>query len=174
MLGLVGAVGAAVLPAAVLRTCVVGNYVVASGSMEPTLLRGDRVLGEKLTRHAGRVRAGDVVTFLDPEGTGRVLVKRVIATGGQMVDLRDGVAWIDGAPLAEPYAAGQTRPLARASAVLDEPLAYPYTVPAGCIFVLGDNRGGSRDSRAFGAVPLRLVRSRALCVYWPAGRARTL
>jgi signal peptidase I len=167
MLGLLGTVGAVALPAVALRAFVMGNYLVPTASMAPTIQVGDRVFAEKITHHDG-VSAGDVVTLKDPNRRGSTLIKRVVATEGQIVDIQDGFLLVDGIRQNEPYAAGLTR------AGSTTAIAYPYQVPEQSIFVMGDNREHSIDSRSFGAVPLRSVTSRAVYVYWPPDHARAL
>ena len=97
-----------------------------------------------------------------------MLIKRVIATGGQTVDLRDGVVYVDGVPLDEPYTQGKP------SNDLNSGITYPYTVPEGHVWVMGDNRTNSADSRAFGAIPLESVTGHAVLRYWPLDRIGTL
>ena len=77
-------------------------YEIPSGSMEQTIEVGDRVFSEKVSYMFGDPVQGDIITFEDPADSERVLIKRVIATGGQTVDLRDGVVYVDGVPLDEP------------------------------------------------------------------------
>lgn len=163
---------AAAVPVALLvlflRVFVVGLYVVPSASMEPTIIPGDLVVGDRVAPALGEVRSGDVVTFGSPEGGGDTLVKRVVAVGGQEVDVRGGRLFVDGVALDEPYAVGRTEPL-RGSRV-----SYPYVVAEGRAWVMGDNRESSRDSRAFGDVPLSSVSSRVLLRYWPPWRAGSI
>ncbi|WP_080797594.1 signal peptidase I [Arabiibacter massiliensis] len=138
-------------------------YAVPSGSMEGTIMTGDRVFGEKVSYYLRDPEPGDIVMFQDPEIPGRLLLKRCIAVGGQTVDINgeDGLVYVDGRPLDEPYTAGQ--PTYR----LDEGVDYPYTVPEGCMWMMGDNRGNSQDSRYFGAVPASTAEARSLFVLWP-------
>lgn len=147
---------ALVLVAAIaVRSLVIEPYVVPSPSMEPTLLVGDVFLGEKWDLGTRGARTGDVVTFSDPRGRGVTLVKRVVATAGQEVDVREGALWVDGERLDEPYANGRTLPLEGSG------VTFPVRVPEGTLWLMGDNREDSSDSRAFGAVPESDVTSRA-------------
>ena len=139
-------------------------YEIPSGSMEQTNEVGDRVFSEKVSYMFG----DPVITFEDPADSERVLIKRVIATGGQTVDLRDGVVYVDGVPLDEPYTQGKP------SNDLNSGITYPYTVPEGHVWVMGDNRTNSADSRAFGAIPLESVTGHAVLRYWPLDRIGTL
>ena len=117
------------------QTFVVCPYTIPSGSMEDTIEVGDNVWSEKITYYFRDIEQGDIVTFDDPKIAGRTLIKRVIATGGQMVDLIDGVVYVDGEPLDEPYTQGKpSEPLKTAS---DVEISYPYTVPDGYIWVMG-------------------------------------
>lgn len=147
-----------------LRTFVFQAYEIPSGSMENTIMTGDMVFSEKVSYYVRDVQSGDVVTFADPEIPGRILIKRVIATGGQTVDLVDGRVVVDGVPLDEPYAQGSSEPLVTAPGVN---VSYPYTVPEGYLWVMGDNRTNSQDSRYFGSVPESSVTGHAVLVYWP-------
>lgn len=146
------------------RTYVVAPYEIPSASMEPTILVGDRVFSEKISYYEGDVQPGDIVTFDDPEMPSRTLIKRCIATSGQTVDLIDGAVYVDGEVLSEPYAQGPSYPL---TPVVGVTVEYPYTVPDGCIWVMGDNRGNSADSRYFGTIPESSISGRACFTYWP-------
>lgn len=151
------------------RVYVCEPFLIPSASMTDTLRVGDRVLGEKVSYRSSGPAAGDIVTFHDPEGGSTVLIKRVIATAGQTVDLdADGTVVVDGQRLDEPYTDGRpSYAIARHAATLDSDISYPYTVPEGCLWVMGDNRTNSLDSRYFGAIPVSSVTSRAFFVFWP-------
>lgn len=157
-----------------LRAFVVETFVVPSGSMLETIQEGDTLVGEKITYRTSSPKQGDVVTFRDPENSGTTLIKRVIATEGQTVDLIDGVVYVDGQPLDEPYTGGKpSEPLTVHSGTTGA-ITYPYTVPEGCIWVMGDNRTNSLDSRYFGAIPVSSVTSHALFIFWPITDAHSL
>ena len=156
-----------------LRAFVISVYYVPSGSMLETIHEGDVLLGEKVTLGPEGPSAGDVVTFESPLAVGETLVKRVIAVGGQTVDLVDGSVYVDGERLDEPYVNGL--PTESLSALPgSEGITYPYTVPEGTVWVMGDNRTNSRDSRYFGPVDVDDVTSRAVLIYWPLNHARPL
>lgn len=139
-------------------------YGIPSGSMENTIMPGDKVYTEKLSYQFGSVEAGSIVTFDDPEIDGRTLVKRCVAVGGQTIDFHNGMVYVDGVPLSEPYTAGQpSEPLIRTAVEI----SYPYTIPDGHIWVMGDNRTNSQDSRYFGSVDETTVSGRAFAVVWP-------
>lgn len=147
-----------------ITTFVAQPYEIPSGSMEETIQIGDRVISEKVSYYMGEPQVGDIVTFTDPEDASRTLIKRVVATAGQTVDLVDGVVYVDGVALKE-----SSYTLGKPSYPLDSivTIEYPYTVPQGCIWVMGDNRTNSSDSRYFGAVPVESVTGRAFFRYWP-------
>lgn len=145
---------------------VVKPYEIPSESMEDTIMTGDRVLSERISYLGTSPAQGDIVTFTDVEDSSRVLIKRVIAVAGQQVDLKDGSVYVDGSKLDEPYTDDkQSLPLASGHDV-----SYPYTVPEGYIWVMGDNRTNSSDSRYFGAVPVANVTGHAFFRYWPLER----
>lgn len=150
-----------------LRTFVFQAYEIPSGSMEETIMPGDMVFSEKITYYNSTPQPGDIVTFVDPdpEQAGRILIKRVIATGGQTVDLRDGRVYVDDVLQDEPYTDG--RPSYPLTPVYGTEINYPYTVPEGKIWVMGDNRTNSQDSRHFGAIKLSSVTGKAVFIYWP-------
>lgn len=141
------------------------NYIIPSESMETTLMTGDIVFSEKLSYANGTPQRGDIVTFADPEDSSRTLIKRVIATGGQTVNIESGRVFVDGSPLVEEYTHSQlTFPLDN---MTGKTITYPYTVPEGEIWVMGDNRDHSLDSRYFGSIPVDSVDGKAVFRYWP-------
>ena len=105
---------------------------------------------------------------------GETLVKRVVAVGGQTIDLLDdGSVAVDGEVLDEPYVDGA--PTESLSSLAGSAgISYPYTVPEGMIWVMGDNRANSKDSRYFGPVSVDDVTARAILIYWPLSDARLL
>jgi len=169
----------------VARSSFANHYVVPSGSMEPTLLPGDRVVVdmsaygvrvpftevELLAR--GRPAPGDVVVFKSP-ADGTRLIKRVVAVGGQTVELVDGRLRIDGRTLQPDPGDASTERFGDRIVRLDladggGPDIVPSTIPEGMVLVLGDHRGRSADGRWFGLVPQRAFYGRALGVYWRSG-----
>lgn len=159
----------------VIRSFIIEPYVVPTGSMETTIEIGDQVLAEKVTVELGQsVRAGDIVVFRNPDISSEhdVLVKRVIALGGQTVDMKDGVVYVDGKALDEPYAMGESWPLSAQAA--DASVSFPYTVPDDSVWVMGDNRENSADSRYFGSVKQDSIIGVAVLRYWPLNRFGTL
>lgn len=136
-------------------------YNIPSASMETTIMTGDKIISEKITYEMGnKPQRGDIITF-NSEWFGEVLIKRVVATEGETVDLRDGRVYIDGELLDEPYAQGRSEEL------WDSGLTFPYTVGKDRVFVMGDNREDSWDSRGFGDVPISCITGRTCFRYWP-------
>ncbi len=146
----------AVLLALVINLFLAQATRVFGQSMEPNLHTDQRIVVEKLSYRFHLPRRGDVVVLKLPRDVSELLIKRVIALPGETVEIRDGSVWIDGQPLDEPYL---TQPTAGQMA--------PLVVPEGHVFVLGDNRGYSNDSRAFGPVPLENIVGHAWLSYWP-------
>lgn len=168
-------IGMALGMAILIRVFVAETYAIPSGSMLETIQLGDRLIGEKVSLRWQPPQAGDIVTFDDPDGSGATLIKRVIATEGQVVDLQDGLVVVDGVPLQEDYVMGKpSYPLDGHAGNLTDNITFPYTVPAGSLWVMGDNRTNSLDSRYFGAIPLASVTSKALFIFWPLSNARFL
>ena len=145
-----------------IRAFVVESYLIKEHSMEPTLFHGERVLVTKVSYRFGQPKPGDIVIFAHPQEDVD-LVKRVIALPGQTVQMVSGRLYVDGEPMDEPYV--------RCPGSGD---ADPLTVPDGYLFVMGDNRINSKDSRYFGPVPQANIKGRAWLVYWPPGRAQVL
>ncbi|MFA4840191.1 MAG: signal peptidase I [Agrococcus sp.] len=137
-----------------LRLWVLEPLTVASDSMEPTVMQGSTLLVSRLHAPADRSDAGRLVVFRSPED-GRSTVKRLVAVAGQTVAIRDGVLYVDGAAVREPYVDPSR---------VDGTFFGLMQVPAGHVFVLGDNRAVSTDSRDFGAVP---VEDLIGAVLWP-------
>ena len=130
----------------VLFRFVIGLSVIGGDSMVPHLTDGEIVVYSRLDRQLSQ---GDVISMRVPSG--EYYVKRVIAVGGDVVDLRGGRVYVNGELLEEPWAMGETREEYGA-------VVYPYTVREGNVFVLGDNRVVSMDSRTFGEVNLRQIK----------------
>ncbi len=160
--------------ALVIRAFVFEVYSVPTGSMLETIQLGDHLVGEKITYRSSTPQVGDVVTFLSPEDGTTTLIKRVVAVGGQTVDLTDdGVLYVDGVAQEEPYTLGKPT-YSLSDYTGSAGIAYPYIVPHGMVFVMGDNRTNSLDSRYFGPVSVDAVSSRAVFIFWPPSDARGL
>ena len=169
--------------ALLIKTFLVQAFFIPSGSMEPTLVPGDRVLVLKVPYYFGDPDRGDIIVFEDPDpgsGPDRGLVggffhwmfeglgvqrpdsedfiKRVIGTPGDTVQAKDGKVFVNGDPIDEPYLTQRTDDFPKT------------TVPEGRLFVMGDNRGNSLDSRfSLGLVPIDNVVGKAEVVIWPPG-----
>jgi signal peptidase I len=143
-----------------LRLFALEPFRIPSDSMAPTLLPGDRVLVDKRAYRGGGARRGDLAVFRAPR-TGEILLKRIVALAGDTVGIEDGVLVVDGRRPPEPYADPEA---------IDSVYFGPVRVPAGAVFVLGDNRANSEDSRQFGAVPTSRLIGRVRARIWPPGR----
>jgi signal peptidase I len=154
----------ALLSAYFIRTYVVQTFYIPSGSMHETLLEGDRVLVNKIGYHMHDVHRGDVIVFHRPPNfqvEDEDLIKRVIALPGETVQGIGRKVLVNGRALNEPY----VEPACRGT----DPFP-PVTVPAGHLWVMGDNRCDSSDSRVFGPIEKSLVVGRAFVLVWPPGR----
>ena len=148
-----------------IRTYVCEPFEVPSASMEETIMTGDYIFAEKVSYQFGEPQQGDIAVFADPQIPSRTLVKRVIATEGQTINLIDGKVYIDGVELTEAYTSGQpTYPLSTAGNVS---ISYPYTIPEGYVWMMGDNRTNSLDSRYFGPIDEDTLFGKAILIYWP-------
>lgn len=149
------------------KPVVADSRYVGSGSMIPTLkvghgtLQKDRVLINKLAYDFGEPRRGDIALFENVEGGGDDLIKRVIAVEGDTVEIRHGTLYVNGKRRAEPYLKRRPKDLRSFG---------PETVPEDHIFVMGDNRALSYDSRYFGPVPEDKLIGEAVLRYWPVDR----
>ena len=144
-----------------LRAYVAEPVGVPSASMAPTLRPGDHVLVDKLPYRFGEPRRRDVVVLRRP-GSDELLVKRVVAVGGDRVGIEDGVLYVNGRAIREPFVDRR---------MVDSVYFGPVRVRAGTVFVLGDRRWDSVDSRTFGAVPIRRVLGRVDVRIWPPAQA---
>ena len=158
----------AVVAALLLRSFVIQPYYIPSGSMEPTLLVGDKVLVNKLAYDFHKVHRGDVIVFRKPPNdyTPNIkdLIKRVIGLPGETISAKGGSVYINGHILKEPWL-----PKGDTTANFG-----PVHIPAGHYFVMGDNRGNSEDSRVIGPISGKLIVGRAFLIIWPIGQINTL
>jgi signal peptidase I len=170
-------IGVALLVALAIRHWVFQPFWIPSGSMEDTLVVGDRVLVNKLSYKLHDVNRGDVVVFEHPDSWQlddevKDLIKRVIGLPGDTLRIEDCQVYVDDQLLVEPYVDDQcTQP---AGAVVDPDGDGEFVVPDGVVFVMGDNRNGSQDSRVHGFVPEGDIVGRAFVVIWPIGNWRWL
>jgi len=138
-------------------------FQVEQYSMEPTLLPHDRVLVTKFIYRLRDPVRGDVVVLRYPRNTHRNYIKRVVGLPGEKIQIKKGVLYANGERVQEAYINGE---------ILGD--YGPVTVPAGSVFVLGDNRNNSEDSRAFGPLKQNLIVGQAVLIYWPVPRVRVL
>jgi signal peptidase I len=131
-------------------------------SMEPTLFEGDRVLLEKISQKVNRLSRGDIIAFKSPVDS-RIFIKRIIGVEGDKVVIKDEKVYVNGKELKEDYLKDGTT-----TGNLEE------NVPENKLFVMGDNRQGSQDSRAFGCINVDSVRGRALVLFYPFNKISTL
>jgi signal peptidase I len=152
----------ATLLATAVKAWVLEARQIPSTSMEETLHVGDRVLVEKLSYRTRMPARPDIVVFESDAAPGGAIIKRVIAVAGQKLDIRDGTVYVDGERLVEPYVNSRYPDHYDADA--------ETIVPAGTVFVMGDNRANSNDSRYIGPVPVSSIMGRAFAIYWPIDR----
>ena len=175
-----------------IQAWVVKPFRIPSGSMEPTLDIGQRVLVDRVTGHFGDPGRGDIIVFHPPKGadsnaqkcgverradqacsvatpqrSDANFIKRVVAVGGDTVAIRDNHVYVNGKRQKEPFA--------RFTPCTDVcKLGRPVTIPPGRFFMMGDNRGQSDDSRDWGPVPKKWIVGEAFFTYWPPKRIGTL
>jgi signal peptidase I len=180
----VEAILAALLLALFIRTFVVEAFKIPSGSMLPTLQIGDHLLVNKFLYGPrlespftpisfGRLpglrapQAGDVIVFAYPVDVSQNFIKRVAAVAGQTVHVRGRQVLIDGQAVEDPHAVYRSGGL---TGPVEFAVHDPLTVPPGHVFVLGDNRDHSSDSRQWGFVPVEYIKGRAFILYWSWAR----
>ena len=148
-----------------IRTFIVELYVVDGPSMRPTLESEQRLVVNKFIYRFHPPEKGDVLVFQYPRDPSRDFIKRVIAVPGDTIEIREGRVLVNDQLLTEDYILEKTRS------------EYPKsTVPEGRIFVMGDNRNNSEDSRFadVGFVPYDLIKGKAMLVFWPISAYKTL
>lgn len=160
-------VGALVI-ALVVKVFLIQAFYIPSESMVPTLKVGDRVLVNKLDDGVGGIERGDVIVFDRPGGPGAdgisELIKRVIALPGETIEAEDGRVKIDGEFIDEDYLPDD----------ITTSTFGPETVPIGHVWVMGDNRNFSDDSRRFKTIPEEDIVGTAFVIIWPLGEVGTL
>ena len=166
----------AVILALFVRTWVIQAFKIPTGSMEQNLLIGDHLLvnkfvyapaataAERMLLPIGEYQRGDVLVFKYPEDPERDFIKRLIGLPGETIELRQSRVFINGEPIAEPYLdamrqGGHMPPDIRGT-------FGPQVVPEGHLFMMGDNRGDSQDSRYWGPLPVGYVKGKAFVLYW--------
>jgi len=171
----VGVIAGAFVFALVVKTFLFQAYYIPSPSMEATLEISDRIIVNKLSYQLHDVNRGDVIVFKNPEGASRGvedLIKRVVGLPGETVQVQGGRVYIDKILLLEPYLAAQDitgsfRKPPGCVGINDAP--DQCTVADGYVFVMGDNRPNSNDSRVFGPIPVDSIEGRAFLRVWPLG-----
>jgi len=173
----------ALLLAFVIRAFVVQAFKIPSGSMLETLQIGDHLLvtkfaydirlpsnvfldttDGKVLYQTGDPERGDIIVFKFPEDEKKDFIKRVIGLPGETIEIKDKVVFIDGTPIDEPYVHHTKYTI--------QPIRDnfgPYTIPEDNVFVMGDNREGSYDSRWWGPVKREKIVGKALVIYWSWG-----
>ncbi|MBP2662991.1 MAG: spsB [Firmicutes bacterium] len=155
----------AIVLAFFIRYFIVELYMVEGPSMRPTLVNGERLVVNKFIYRFKTPERGEVLVFRYPRDPSRDFIKRVIAVPGDTVEIKDGRVFLNGQLLNEPYILERIKG------------SYPaVTVPDGHIYVMGDNRNNSEDSRFkdVGFVPLELIKGKAVTVFWPIDHIKTL
>jgi len=155
----------AVVLAFFIRYFIVELYLVDGPSMQPTLLNHERLVVNKFIYRFRVPQRGEVLIFKYPQDQSRDFIKRVIAIPGDTIEIKDGRVFVNQQLMNEPYILSKTRG--------DYPLT---TIPEGTIFVMGDNRNNSEDSRFadVGFVPYSLIKGKAVMIFWPFDQLKTL
>jgi signal peptidase I len=145
---------------------VVQRTIVDGQSMEPTLQNADNLWVEKLTPKFGKLKYGDIVTVDVPEKVGAErspLIKRVIGVEDDKIEIKDGKLFLNGKEMHEGYIGGD-------ATISENPEYDEVTVPKGCVYVLGDNRENSRDSRSIGPVEVKKISGKAIFRFFPLNK----
>ncbi|MBN6185853.1 signal peptidase I [Aneurinibacillus sp. BA2021] len=165
----VKALGIAIVLALIIRTFLFAPFLVDGASMMPTLENEERLIVNKLIYYIQDPKPGDIIVFHATKE--KDYIKRVIATEGQTVEVRDDQLYIDGKPVDEPYLEEYKKQAKAENYVLTEDFG-PEKVGKGEIFVMGDNRRNSTDSRVIGPVPVENVVGRSELIIWPLNKIR--
>jgi len=172
----------ALVLALLIRTFIVQAFKIPTGSMRPTLMEGDRILvnkfiyGAKIPFTNFRVPAlrqpkrSDVIVFIYPQDTKRDFIKRLVALGGETVEIINGNIYIDGEIVDDP----QIKRIYYYNRGQYAKEGERFTVPRNSSFVLGDNSASSRDSRYWGIVDKKYLVGKAFLIYWPLNRIRVI
>ena len=169
----------ALVIAITVRSFILQQFYISGPSMEATMFQDNRVLVNKLSYRLHDIHRGDVVVFDRVTVDGQVvqhddLIKRVIALGGEKISIKDCKVFIDGILLPEPY----LNDYDLVQTVIEDrcrvPMMDEMIIPANQLFVMGDNRPQSFDSRMFGPIEQDLVVGRAFVIIWPLNAAKFL
>ena len=147
------------------RTHVAQAYRVPSGSMRHTLQIGDHIVTSKLRFMYSPPKRGDIVVFPLPRDPRKYFLQRVVGLGGETLEIRDKIVYINGHPLDEPYAVHMDKHIF-SSDIQPRDNLDPLTIPANALFVMGDNRDNSYDSRFWGVVQRSAIEGKATSIYW--------
>ena len=143
------------------RPFVMEAFWIPSGSMIPTLEIGDRVLVNKFIYRFTEPKRGDIIVFTSVDNPDEDLIKRVVGLPGDTIAVRRGRLFLNGERQKEPYTNKK---------LPDRSFYAKTTVPKGHVFVMGDNRGNSADSRVFGPLPKKNIEGEAFLRFWPLDR----
>ena len=143
------------------RPFVMEAFWIPSGSMIPTLEIGDRVLVNKFIYRFTDPKRGDIIVFESVDNSNEDLIKRVVGLPGDKIAVRGGKLFVNGEPQKEPYTNKK---------LPDRSFFAQTTVPKNHVFVMGDNRGNSADSRVFGPLPEKNIEGEAFLRFWPPDR----
>lgn len=156
----------ALIQSPVIKHTLIEAYKIPAGSMQPTLLVGDYILADKLTYRFKNPNQGDIIIFKFPGNLKQNYIKRLIATEGQVVEIRNKKVYVDGKLGVEPPNSKYTDQTASTIGNPNRDNFGPYRVPKGHLFVMGDNRDNSYDSRFWGPLDRRLVLGKAKTIHW--------
>jgi len=166
-------IGIALAAALFINFVIIINSTVPSGSMETTIMSGSRMIGFRLSYLFKDPERGDIIIFKYPDDPKQTYVKRIVGMPGETVEIRDGITFIDGEPLPEPYI---NENYWLGSIEGERYNSGPFEVPEDCYFVMGDNRGNSHDGRFWNNhfVSRKAIIGKALFCYWPLNRIGAL
>lgn len=148
-----------------IRTFVVQAFKIPSGTMKPTLLVGDHLLVDKLPKTKDHIERGDIIVFPFPGDPSKHFIKRVVGLPGDLIEIRDKVVYINNNMLQEDYTIHTDKNIIPAGVGPRDNLG-PISVPQNSLFVLGDNRDNSLDSRYWGFIDISKVKGKAIKIYW--------
>ena len=147
----------------IIKAHLIKAYKFPSGSMIPSLLIGDHILIDKISKDF--IKRGDIIVFKYPENPNKDFIKRVVGMGGDTIQSKDKIIYINGKPLQEPYVQYKDSAM-RPGSIEPRDNFGPVIVPRDKYFVMGDNRDHSYDSRYWGYVPRENVKGRVFKIYW--------
>ena len=172
-------IAVALAAALLVRVYVLQQFYISGPSMETTMFTDDRVLVNKMSYRLHDVHRGDVVVFDRVTMNGNEvahddLIKRVVGLAGEKIEIKSCAVLINGQVLAEPYLPERDTEQSDLTMRCRVPTMRQIVIPDGYVFVMGDNRPESFDSRSFGAIPESLIVGRAFAVVWPMTRMKSL